>query len=88
MTKGEKRCYYLCWKLIEYKLMYYRPDYIKEKFHEVLTIPDSEYDKLEKEYSTLCKKYRIRNTIISMIEPDTNSYAVKLILKKYGVSNV
>ena len=86
------------WDLIKYKLAYYYPDMISEEFLGELTIPDSEYDSLEKEYISLCRELKERNTIVhkdqddelgtGMFEVDFNRPCVHLVLSKYGRKDI
>lgn len=47
----------LAWRLLEAKFSYYCPEQVHESWRKELTITDSEYDKLENEYLSLCKKH-------------------------------
>lgn len=55
-------------KLILYRLMYYYPEKVKEDKVKELTISDAEYDKLEIEYSKLCKEEGCSNLFDRMVE--------------------
>jgi hypothetical protein len=101
--KDKVRWIRLAYMLIEYKIMYYYPEVIKEGYHPGLTISDDEYDKLEIEYLTLCKKLNVANTVVhkgypglmlgedvkgdGMFEVDFTRPVVHLIMRKYGISN-
>lgn len=83
-TKSEMECITLSWKLLEYRLMYYKPDMILNKHHKELEIPDSEYDKLERKYAKLCKKLKMKNSFEDMVGIDLTKPSVQLVLSKYG----
>lgn len=63
-TPEYKRYVMLGWLLIEWKLMYYAPHLVAEKFHDMLTVDDEAYDAYEREYMTLCKVHRFNNTVV------------------------
>lgn len=93
----EKRYARLGWMLLEWQLMYYHPDKIAEKYHDVLTVDDDVYDRYEREYLSLCKQHGFVNSVVwksypgfegvALVspEPDLNRPAVRLVLSKYGV---
>jgi hypothetical protein len=65
MTKAQKRKRHaeLSWRIIEWKLMYYYPEMIDEKYHEALEVPDDIYDAAEEEYIRLCLELKLPNTV-------------------------
>lgn len=88
----------LSWRLIEYKLMYYRPELVAMEHWDKLVIPDDIYDMLEKMYLRLCLELDLPNSLVhkdypefsnvkgeGMMEVDLNRPSVQLVLKKYGV---
>ena len=92
------RFHYLTWKLIEYKVAYYLPDRVHYSRRDDYDIPDAEYDELEREYLTLCRKFDRPNTLVhkgypgfedidnkhAMMEVDESRYSVQLVLSKLG----
>lgn len=90
----------LSWKLIEWKLAYYRPELLKPDSLEKLTIPDDTYDAAELEYLELCDILGNPNTLVHkeypafrhikgtpMMEVDLTRYSVQLVLAKHGSKN-
>lgn len=73
----------LGWKLLKYKLMYYRPELVDESWHEDLTISDSSYDLLEKEYSALAEELGLPNTIKDMVDFDEERPSAQLVMSRY-----
>jgi len=100
-TKRDKvRWIALAYMLIEYKIMYYYPELIKEGYRHGLTITDHEYDALELEYLTLCKSLKQKNTVVhkaypgfedvageGMMEVDFKRPVVHLVMRKYGIND-
>ncbi len=99
-NKAKRRFIELTYRLIEYKIMYYYPEYIKAAYHSHLTIDDHSYDALEIEYLKLCLQLGYPNTIVhkgypgledvpgsGMEEVDFTRPAVHLIMRKWGVQN-
>jgi hypothetical protein len=88
----------LGWKLIEYKVAYYLPDRVHYTRRGDYTIPDEQYDELEREYLTLCRKLGVRNSVVhkghpgfedigtehAMMEVDEDRSSVQLVLSKLG----
>ena len=86
----------LSWALIEYKVMYYRPELVHESRHYGLTISDATYDALEIKYLTLCRELGYQNTIVhknypdlevqgpGMMEIDEDRPSVQLVIGKLG----
>ena len=86
----------LSWALIEYKVMYYRPDLVHASRHEGLTVPDVVYDRLETRYLALCRVLGRPNTVVhkvplgfddvdsdgAMMEIDENRPSVQLVISK------
>lgn len=91
--EAQYRFFYLNWKIIEWKLMYYRPDLIAQKYHKELTIPDSEYDERCEEYLWLCLQLKKPNTVVHQwrasmddkIAPISKNVMLEPDLKKPGV---
>lgn len=102
-NSGDRQRYIaLAYMIIEYKIMYYYPELIREGFRPGLTISDDEYDKLEIEYLSLCKKLGLPNTVVhkcypgldeetidwrEMFEVDFTRPVVHLVMRKYGIKN-
>lgn len=96
---GYRRYVELTYQLIEYKIMYYYPELIKEGYHPGLEISDDAYDALEVEYLKLCKELGQKNTVVhksysglkvdgpGMFEVDFTRPVVHLIMRKFGVTN-
>lgn len=70
------------WKIIEYKLMYYRPDLVHDSWHKDLTISDSDYDKIEEEYIKMCRELKLTPTVTEMVGIDLTRPSCKLVLSK------
>ena len=68
----EERHVHLSWKLLEYKLMYYRADLVHPDWREELTVPDSVYDRSEE--PTAC----------NMVGFDVTIPSGRLVLDKYS----
>lgn len=92
-SDDEYRFFFLSWRLIEYKIYYYYPHYVLEKYHDFLEVPDWHYDSLEREYLHLCKKLHRDNTVAhwnedvpgeGMFEVDFSRPGCRLILSKFG----
>lgn len=96
-NKDEQEFVDLSWKLIEYKIFYYQPGMVHESWFDILTIPDEQYDTLERRYLTLCVKLKHRNTVVhkkysditgyegnGMMEIDINRPSVQLVTNKLG----
>lgn len=54
---------YLSWKLIEHKILYYKPEDFSKQFLREYSISDHEFDRLEQEYLSLCSLLHIPNTV-------------------------
>jgi len=65
----------LSWKLIECKLMYYRPDLVHKSWHEKLRVSDADYDELESLYSD--------SYTTDMVGIDISRPSVRLAISKY-----
>jgi len=93
----DQRFIELSWKLIGYKLMYYYPEEVHQSWEAHLTITDTYYDELEKEYLRLCLELDYENTVAGqtqvdgktvkgsgMTELDSEKPAVKLARAKFS----
>lgn len=54
---------YLSWKLIEHKILYYKPEDFTKRFLQQYSISDAEFDRLETEYLNLCSLLHVPNTV-------------------------
>jgi hypothetical protein len=85
----------LCWKLIEWKVAYYRPEFVHRSRRKELVIDDETYDAHEQRYLTLCRELGKPNTIVhkgypgfddiegpGMMEVDMTRPSVQLVLRK------
>ncbi len=70
LEQWSKRHAALCWSLIRHKIVYYYPELVAEKYQQKYSITDDEYDKLEKEYLTLCLRLGLENTVAHKTYPD------------------
>jgi hypothetical protein len=94
----------LTWKLIEWKVAYYKPEAIHSSRLGDFEVSDEVYDAAELRYLTLCRKLGKRNTIVHkgwpgfqdllgppntpMMEVDTDRPSVQLVLAKLGSPKV
>lgn len=88
----------LSWRLIEWKLMYYKPEAVHRSRRKALTISDDDYDAAEQEYLHLCRQLKQPNTLVhkvypgfddvgtkyAMMEIDVARPSVQLVMKKLG----
>lgn len=65
----------LSWKLLEAKVLYYL-------YPSSSTMPDSEYDELEKSYVNYCTENDVPNTVQSMVGIDKDRPSVQLAVDK------
>jgi hypothetical protein len=85
----------LCWKLIEWKVAYYKPEYVHSSRRKDVEVPDDIYDEAEQRYLTLCRELHKPNTIVhkghpgfedvpgdGMMEVDLARPSVQLVLHK------
>jgi hypothetical protein len=88
----------LSWKLIEWKVAYYKPEAIHSSRYGDYDVSDEVYDAAEVRYLTLCRELNARNTIVhkgwpgfedvgtadAMVEFDETRPSVQLVLAKLG----
>jgi NAD-dependent DNA ligase len=74
MDKKYKRFLSIGWELLEHKYRYYVLDNP--------TIPDHEYDILEKEYDNLAKELDLEPTASNMVGFDTKRPCCQLVISK------
>jgi hypothetical protein len=88
----------LSWKLIEWKVAYYKPEAVHPSRRKDYVIDDETYDAHERRYMTLCRKLGLPNTVVHkqypefpvepqdrpMMEVDVERNSVKLVLNKLG----
>jgi hypothetical protein len=98
ISKARQRHIDLGWKIIEWKLMYYRPEMVHPSWRADLTISDEDYDEAEQDYLYHCAKYKLPNTVVhktypglekidyrhAMVEVDLSRPSVQLVVKKLG----
>jgi hypothetical protein len=72
----------LCWKILEYKAVYYYPHKIHKTWKKRLTIPDEKYDILENQYRALCQEFDVEPTAADMVGFDQKRPSCKLVLAK------
>lgn len=83
-SESEQRFIELGWKLMEWKLMYYRPDLVHRDWHVQLSVNDQIYDKNENEYRELAKTLGREPTAVDMVDFDTTRPSSRLILDKFS----
>jgi hypothetical protein len=86
----------LSWRLIEWKVAYYRPEYVHPTRMASVTVSDEQYDEAELRYLALCRELGQPNTVVhkaypgyedlvqewSMMEIDEARPSVQLVLRK------
>lgn len=86
----------LSWRLIEWKVAYYRPDLVHRSRRKDYEISDDEYDAFEQRYLLLCRRLDKQNTLVhkaypgfksvgyrhAMIEVDLKRPSVQLVISK------
>jgi hypothetical protein len=84
----------LGWRLIEWKVAYYLPEYVHKTRRDSVTVSDDEYDAAEVRYLTLCRELGKTNTVVhkvypgfedlagGMMEVDKERPSVQLVLRK------
>lgn len=87
----------LSWKIIEWKVAYYRPHLVHETRLQSLVITDDEFEKHERRYLDLCRQLNKYNTVVhdgiaghypdvnsehAMMEIEEDRPSVKLVLAK------
>lgn len=91
----------LSWKLIEWKLAYYKPEAIHPTRKKALTIDDDTYDAHERRYLWLVRQLGLPNTLVHkgypefppmpydnpMMEVDEERPSVQLVMKKMRTPN-
>jgi len=90
----KQRHVFLSWEIIKHKLLYYAPH--KKYLSKFKSISDDEYDAMEREYLTLCRKLNVPNTVVhkeypgfedidysqAMMEVDVNRRSVQCVQDK------
>ena len=88
----------LSWRLIEWKVAYYKPEKVHKTRRKDYEVSDDEYDAAEVRYLTLCRKLKQPNTIVhkgwpgfedldaaqAMMEVDETRPSVQLVMAKLG----
>lgn len=74
----------LSWKLLEYKLFYYRPDLVAKKYIKQLTISDNVYDSLENEYKWLARTFNMTPSVTDMVGFCIDKPCCRLVYSKYS----
>lgn len=82
-----KRFIQLSWKIIEYKMAYYRPDLVHKDHMNKLTVSDVEYDSLENEYKNLADKLGLPASAHEMVGFDLERPCCNLVAEWYGLSD-
>jgi len=73
----------LSWRILEAKLMYYRPELVHASWHNHLTITDSQYDAIEDTYRILCKRLNKECYAVNMVGFDLEKPSGRLVCSKY-----
>lgn len=81
-----KRFVELSWKIIESKMVYYRPDLVHKDHIAKLTISDAEYDRLENEYKRLANKLNLPASAHEMVGFDLDRPCCRMVAEWYGLS--
>lgn len=88
----------LGWRLIEWKVAYYKPEKVHRTRKADYEIDDHTYDAHEQRYLTLCRELGVPNTVVhkaypgfedvslehAMMEVDVKRPSVQLVLRKLG----
>lgn len=88
----------LGWRLIEWKVAYYKPEAVHSSRRKDYEVSDDTYDAAEVRYLTLCRKLKQPNTIVhkgwpgfedldssrAMMEVDVDRPSVQLVMAKLG----
>jgi hypothetical protein len=88
----------LGWRLIEWKVAYYKPEVIHSSRLGDYEVSDEVYDAAEVRYLTLCRKLGLSNTVVhkgwpgfedlvgphTMMEVDETRPSVQLVMAKLG----
>jgi hypothetical protein len=96
LTAAEQEFIALSWRLIEWKVAYYKGDLVNPARRADYEVSDDEYDAAEVRYLTLCRKLNRRNTIVhkgwpgfedvgtehAMMEVDESRPSVRLVIAK------
>lgn len=86
----------LSWRLIEWKVAYYKGDLVNPARRKDYEVSDDEYDAAEVRYLTLCRELMMPNTIVhkawpgfndvgyehAMMEVDESRPSVQLVISK------
>lgn len=85
----------LSWRLIEWKVAYYLPEFVHHSRRNDVTVDDDTYDATERRYLTLCLTLGKNNTVVhkvypgfedvpgtGMMEVDQSRPSVQLVLRK------
>lgn len=95
MTEAEEFVQ-LSWKIIEWKVAYYKPEHVHPSRRKDYEVSDEVYDEAEVRYLTLCRKLDHLNTVVhkgwpgfedlvgphTMVEVDEDRYSVRLVISK------
>lgn len=98
MGTSEQEFVALSWRLIEWKVAYYKPEAVHSSRYGDYTVSDDAYDAAEVRYLTLCRELGKPNTIVhkgwpgfedligphTMMEVDTSRPSVQLVMAKLG----
>jgi hypothetical protein len=98
-SKDEQEFRELGWRLIEWKVSYYKPEVVHPTRSKDCVVTDEVYDAAEVRYLTLCRKLNQLNTIVhkgwpgfedlteaghAMMEGDETRPSVQLVMAKLG----
>lgn len=72
----------MAWRVLEARNAYYYPDDVHPSWCLSYSLTDAEYDKLEREYVSLCAALGIEPTASLGIELDKGRESVKLVRRK------
>lgn len=75
LTKNETELAHLSWRIIEWKVQYYRPDLVHESWGNEFIIDDATYDAHELRYLELCRITKSPNTLVHKGYPGYDDYA-------------
>jgi hypothetical protein len=73
----------LSWRILEAKLMYYRPELVHKSWHSHLAMTDSQYDAMEDTYRVLCERLNKKCYAVDMVGFDLERPSGRLVCSKY-----
>jgi hypothetical protein len=96
VSEDEQERTRLSWKIIEWKVAYYKPECVHPQRRKDYEVTDDEYDAAEVRYLTLCRQLGHRNSVVhkkwpgfedldysnAMMEVDETRPSVQLVMAK------